>query len=109
MFSTKTSLVLLLSVCAGASAQLVSISEYLTAPGNGPWAIATGPDGALWFTELQANKIGRITTAGPITEFAAPTASSGPRSIVAGPDGALWFTEEAADKIGRITTSGTIS
>jgi streptogramin lyase len=31
--------------------------------------ITTGPDGALWFTEQNASKIGRITTAGVITEF----------------------------------------
>ena len=30
----------------------------------GPEEITAGPDGALWFTEAAANKIGRITTAG---------------------------------------------
>ena len=29
-----------------------------------PQGIASGPDGALWFTEYEANKIGRITTGG---------------------------------------------
>jgi streptogramin lyase len=27
-----------------------------------PSGITTGPDGNLWFTELNANQIGRITT-----------------------------------------------
>jgi hypothetical protein len=58
-----------------------------------PGAIAAGPDGALWFTELVANKIGRITTAGAMTEFNVPTP---PGLITAGPDGALWFTEPFA-------------
>jgi hypothetical protein len=35
--------------------------------------IAAGPDGALWFTEFNANQIGRITPAGSITEYAVPT------------------------------------
>ena len=35
--------------------------------------IAAGPDGNLWFTEFDNNKIGRITTAGVITEFLIPT------------------------------------
>jgi virginiamycin B lyase len=66
-----------------------------------PEYITVGPDGALWFTENSSGKIGRITTAGIITdEF--PGASS-PKGIVAGPDGALWFTEEVGN-IGRITT-----
>jgi virginiamycin B lyase len=58
-----------------------------------------------------ANNIGRITTAGAITEFPIPTPSSGPQGITLGPDGALWFTEAAsnANKIGRITTAGAIT
>jgi virginiamycin B lyase len=59
-------------------------------PGPQPWDITTGPDGALWFTELAAGKVGRITTAGIITEYATPGSAS-PQGIVAGPDGGLWF------------------
>ena len=79
-------------------------------PTSGAFAtqIAVGPDGALWFTEALGNKIGRITTAGTITEFPA-AANSNPWDIVAGPDGALWFSEEGTAKIGRITTGGTIT
>jgi hypothetical protein len=58
-------------------------------------------DGALWFTENSANKIARITTAGIISEFLIPTASSSPEFITTGPDGALWFTESNGNKIGR--------
>jgi hypothetical protein len=71
--------------------------------------IATGADGALWFTEGAANKIGRITTSGLITEFPIPTSDSFPIFITAGPDGALWFGESRASQIGRITTSGVVS
>jgi hypothetical protein len=69
-------------------------------------AITAGPDGALWFTEQNANRIGRITTSGTITSFPVPTPESEPEGIVAGPDGALWFTESRANNIGRITTGG---
>ena len=75
--------------------------------------IAAGPDGALWFTEDRANRIGRITTSGVITEFPIPTGDSRPLSIAAGPDGALWFTEDSVlairNKIGRITTAGVVT
>jgi virginiamycin B lyase len=96
------------------------------------WTITPGPDGALWFTQvdgdyllgirpplplrpgpgqrsprLSGRDIGRITTAGTITEF--PASTLGPAlNITAGPDGALWFTE-FNDAIGRISTSGTIT
>ena len=64
-------------------------------PGAGPAGITAGPDGALWFTEIGANKIGRITTLGVVTnEFTVPTANSDPVFISVGPDGALWFTEQ---------------
>ena len=71
--------------------------------------IAKGPDGALWFTETVAGKIGRITTSGVITEYAIPTANSYPYGITTGSDGALWFTEVSAQKIGRITTDGLVT
>ncbi len=75
-----------------------------------------GPDGALWFTDGGANAIGRITTAGAITEFPI-SVSSGAAFITTGPDGALWFTESGcqtcspvvAGVIGRITTAGDIT
>jgi streptogramin lyase len=47
-----------------------SISHFpLLTQGAGPHAITSGPDGALWFTEDLAGKIGRITTSGAITEI----------------------------------------
>src|SRR5213080_3960121 len=64
-----------------------------------PVGITAGPDGNLWFTESGRDRIGRITTAGVITEFPVPTASSIPYEIAAGPDGALWFTESNGDNI----------
>ena len=71
--------------------------------------ICAGPDGALWFTEYGAGKIGRITTAGVATDFTIPTANSLPVAIVTGPDGNLWFTEWATGQVGRITPSGTVT
>jgi streptogramin lyase len=68
-----------------------------------PNGITSGPDENLWFTMRDANKIGRITTAGEITEICIPTAASQPTSITGGPDGNIWFTEEASGKIGRVT------
>ena len=62
--------------CAGlvgvAGAATITEFAILTASSN-PTAITAGPDGALWFTERGANKIGRITPAGIITEFSLPT------------------------------------
>src|SRR6266705_2690505 len=73
---------------------------------SGPLGITAGPDGNLWFTEQNSNKIGRISPSGTITEFPIPTASN-PRGIAAGPDSNLWFTEGSGNQIGRISPGGT--
>jgi streptogramin lyase len=72
--------------------------------------IVAGPDGNLWFTERDANKIGQMSTAGVLlNEYTIPTANSSTNNITVGPDGNLWFTEETANQIGRITPSGAIT
>src|SRR6266581_4293481 len=80
-----------------------------------PQFITAGPDGNLWFTARDGNKIGRITPSGAIIEFPLPkkdcrsTNGCQPQEITAGPDGNLWFTERAGNQIGRITTSGSLT
>jgi virginiamycin B lyase len=87
-----------------------TITEFPTpTPGGRPWGIAVGPDGALWFTELSGNKVGRLTTGGTVTnEFAVLTPESEPWSIATGPDLALWFLEKTANSVGRVTQFGAI-
>ncbi|MEO8584735.1 MAG: Ig-like domain-containing protein [Acidobacteriota bacterium] len=85
------------------------VTEFPLSFGGAPSRIAAGPDGNLWFTEYDTNKIGRISRSGVITEFSILTPSGQPDSIAAGPDGNLWFTEYQGDKIGRITTAGVVT
>ena len=76
------------------------IHEYSTS--SLPQSITAGPDGALWFTELDG-QIGRITVAGAIEEFPGPGAIGAANGIVTGSDGNLWFT--GLNAIGRVCTS----
>ncbi|HEX2916085.1 MAG TPA: Ig-like domain repeat protein [Chloroflexia bacterium] len=85
------------------------ITEYNGLTGNTPRGITKGPDDNLWFVEVGGNKVGKITTAGAITEYTIPTGSSSPLGITAGPDGNLWFTEGNGNKIGQITPAGVIT
>ena len=75
-----------------------------------PGGIAAGPDGNLWFTESNANKIGRITTAGVVTEFSDP---HGQQRTLSGSRPARTATcgspRANANKIGRITTAGVVT
>ena len=100
------------------------ITEYVVV-GSSPRDIVTGPDGALWFTEFKylvnpnIRKIGRITTAGAISEMSidpknVPTAMQ-PASIALGADGNLWFSEYDPNSgngpvdIGKMTPSGAVT
>ena len=112
------SLALFLAGTSLASAITPQIVEYSAgiSPSAFPAYITAGPDGNLWFTEVNANKIGRITTDGVVTEFTAGiTPFSGPTGITAGPDGNMWFTEQAdsngnfGGRIGRITPDGVVT
>jgi streptogramin lyase len=91
-----------------------NVNQFAVSSGAETSQIATGHDGNLYFTETSANKIGRITPAGVVTEFAVPTANAQPGTITAGPDGNVYFTETGFTssgvlQIGRITPAGKIS
>lgn len=78
-------------------------------------SVVAGPDGKIWFSEYNRDRLARITPQGSIMEFALPTASSGPGDLFAGPDGDIWFVESGlnsisnSSRIGRITLLGTIT
>ena len=76
---------------------------------NDDGGITSGPDGNIWITTYDGNRIGRVTTGGSFTMFTVPTSNSEPYGITSGPDGNLWFTEFAANKIGRITPAGVFT
>jgi streptogramin lyase len=77
----------------------------LSAPADG----IVADDGSTWVTQPSANEIGRITSAGTVTEYPIKTGSK-PEGITVGPDGNIWFTEAGVPaQIGRITPTGTIT
>jgi virginiamycin B lyase len=93
-------------VAATANASTPVVTNY--GGGSEPDEITAGPDGALWFANRENNSIGRITTAGAVTNYTG-TGISHPQGITAGPDGALWFTNYMNNSIGRITTAGAVT
>ena len=55
--------------------------------------ITRGPDSAMWFTEPNCQRIGRVDTAGNIVEYPLTNTTLGlPWDIITGPDLNLWFT-----------------
>jgi polyhydroxybutyrate depolymerase len=78
-------------------------------PGAEPFDIAAGPDGSMWFTEFDADMIGRVSRTGVLTQFRVPTAMAGPYQIAAGPQRTMWFTEYNTTMIGRVSAEGRIT
>ena len=103
---------LVLVSAAGAAAPVITEFSVGITDGAAPGGIVAGPDGNLWFTEIDGGRIGRITPAGVVTEYrlgAVVQAHEGSEEITTGPDSNLWFTEYGANRIGKITPAGVVT
>jgi virginiamycin B lyase len=109
-------LVLGLAAMLAMPAAAAAIDEFPVGPN--PGGITAGPDGALWFVEEGASRIGRITTAGVVTNYidvnTAPPPPTDPTlpaldQITLGPDNNLWFTQPRDDQIGMVTPGGALT
>jgi virginiamycin B lyase len=93
---------------SAARAQTVSFQEFgVPTPSAGLAGVAVDTNGDAWFTEMEANRIGRLVPGQPTQEFSIATPDSGP-SHIAGinlPFGEMWFTESRSNKIGRLAGS----
>lgn len=72
-----------------------TFTEYPLKSTDGPLAagITTGDTGSdFWFAESEANRIGKITTQGAITEYLLPLSGYNPDAIANGPGDTFWFT-----------------
>jgi virginiamycin B lyase len=97
--------------------QLLSLKVFSVPSASETTRITKGPGGNLFFTETPADKIGKITPAGVVTEFSIPTPNALPTSIATGSDGNVYFTEAGVTNsggfgalhIGRLTPTGKIT
>jgi streptogramin lyase len=85
-----------------------AVTEESMPADSHPTAITRGPDGNLWFTETESNRVGRRAPDGTVAQFTLPHANSGPAAMAVGPDARLWFTEMDGARIGAISTGGVI-
>ncbi len=70
--------------------------------GEGPYGIATTPDGTVWLASLAGSYIARIRSPdGRLTVVDVPTAGGGARRIWSDSAGRLWVTEWFAGKLAR--------
>lgn len=73
-------------------------------PSSAPLGITTGPDGHVWFTNRDANQIGKLNVITRLVKRKTLGANAQPTGIASGPDGKLWFTQAGAGKVASIAT-----
>jgi len=76
--------------------------EVFDAPrGRGPYGIATGPDGTVYFASLAGSYVGRIDGAtGAATVLEPPTPGQGARRVWCDSSGRVWVSEWNVGKLG---------
>jgi streptogramin lyase len=94
--------VCLLAVASSTFAVTITESD-ITSADSAPSGVTSATDGAIWFAEEGASKIGRVnpTTGAVINEYPTLTANAGPTGM-ASLGNFVWFTEQTANNIARI-------
>ena len=92
------------------------ITEFTLSSTAQPGYITDGPDGNVWFSEINnISVVGKITPAGIVTEYPLTGCNSSAFQVVSAPDGNVYFPAPCAGpnvavdaaSIGRLTPSGT--
>jgi virginiamycin B lyase len=76
-------------------------------PGAHIGGVVVGPDKNIWFADYGNNKLGRITHAGVVTEFALPSGAQ-PIALAVGKDKNFWIVDDVRNKIIKVNSSGVV-
>jgi virginiamycin B lyase len=81
----------------------VTIKEWVVPTlGSRPHDPLATPDGAIWWTGMYANVLGRLDPkTGVMKEFPLKTPKSGPHGLTADKDGNIWYTANSAGLVGK--------
>jgi virginiamycin B lyase len=82
----------------------VSFKEWdVPTKGSRPHDPLATPDGALWWTGMYANVLGRLDPkSGQLKEYPLKTAGSGPHGLTADRAGNIWFTANSKSYVGKL-------
>lgn len=87
-----------------AESDSITIKEWgIPTLDSAPHDVVVGTNGMIWFTEINANKIGMFDpNTEEFKEYDIPTPSSRPHGLVTDDAGNVWFTEVGAGQIGKL-------
>lgn len=82
----------------------VSIKEWVVPSlGSRPHDPLATKDGAIWWTGMWANVVGRLDPkTGQMKEYPLTTPKSGPHGLTADTDGNIWYTGNTASLVGKL-------
>lgn len=100
-------------VLAGAAPPATAGTTIIPVPTSkaGLGRIVTAPDGTMWFTEEDANKVGKVTPSGQVTEFAFPAEFPGTtrlKDLDVAPDGTVWVLYESGERVRHMNPDGSV-
>jgi len=90
---------------AAAATQIIPVPTSAAGLGR----IVASPDGSVWFVERDANKVGKISPTGQITEFPFPAQFPGTTVLMdldVAPDGSVWVIYESGRNVRHMSASG---
>lgn len=90
---------------ASAATQIIPVPTSAAGLGR----IVASPDGSVWFTERDANKVGKISPNGQVTEFAFPAEFPGTttlKDLDVAPDGSVWVVYESGERVRHMSAAG---
>jgi virginiamycin B lyase len=82
---------------------VVRVTHLYGSMDAGPFGVAVAPEGTVWATLQNANKLLRLAPDGQMDAFDVPTRRSGLGDVAVDASGAVWFLEINANKVGRFT------
>jgi virginiamycin B lyase len=74
----------------------------------GPVGICATHD-AVWFTEILAGQLGRVTPDGPVQELPLPDRESRPHAVIPGQADGVWVTLWGADRVAHVSDQGELA
>jgi len=91
----------MLVVTVAGSAFAAEPQRFKVPAGSHPHDVATGPNGAVWYTAQATGKLGILDPkTGEIAEIPLGRGSA-PHGVIEGPDGAAWITDGGQNAIVR--------
>ncbi|QAA76078.1 MAG: hypothetical protein BIP78_0312 [Candidatus Bipolaricaulis sibiricus] len=93
------------ALTAAGLGQTVELTRWaIPTPNSLPYGIGIGPDGKVYFTEFNGNKIGQLDPAA--NEIRERSVSGGPFGLVVSPSGSLFYTLSQANAVETLVFTG---